>query len=71
MKRIHVYRITIEPHWPEPQFSYWFSVVDDEEIIQANLPMIVGMIERHAGYVANAAYLILHPTHTFTINFDK
>lgn len=45
----------------------WFR--DDEHILENNRTMIEGFIERKKYFDRSKSYLVLHPTHTFTINY--
>jgi len=46
-----------------------YQFEDDEDAIVTNRQLIEGHVERRRDYDPEKSYLILHPTHTFTMNF--
>jgi len=73
MAQIHVY--TIEPYFVGPNHSkvmeltFFIRFEDDDDQILTHRPAIEGYIKRHRNYKPEQAYLVLHPTHTFTMNY--
>jgi hypothetical protein len=74
MAQVHIYRI--EPyylgagHSKVMELTFFFRFEDDENQIVSNRSIIEGCIERHQGFDQKGSYLVLHPTHTFTINYQ-
>lgn len=71
MAKIMVYEIATFPiNKIEPTFMLFSSFEDDENQIITNKEAIIGFIERKLWFDKTKGYLVLHPTHTFTINFS-
>ena len=72
MARIHVYQLdeyTLHSQNKAYEFIYLYQFEDDEDQIVINRTMIEGLIERRQIYDPKKSYLVLHPTHSFTMNF--